>query len=178
MVFWACNVQYIVLFCFLWGSILVFVYIISPSLFRAQILHWFPIDLRTDFDLTLNVFVIPFPFEHATCNTFKNDDPHNEFACFYSSKLDFLWFPWSFSLSALALIFDRFWYQVLLHLWKMKLLIIFLIKYSWIWSEVAPKLLLPPSRFGSFSRPLFNIDLLLYVGRSLANFCTLLAMFW
>ena len=40
--------------------------------FSAYILHWLFIDLGMDFGITFDICLIPFPFAHALCKTFKN----------------------------------------------------------------------------------------------------------
>ena len=54
--------------------------------FRAWILHRFFIDLGIDFGHIFDGFLMNFPFAHPPCKTFKNDDPYNEFTCFYISE--------------------------------------------------------------------------------------------
>ena len=54
----------------------------SAPLFRAAILHRFPIDS----DHILIFLLIHFPFAHASCKTFKNHCFHIEFTCFYASE--------------------------------------------------------------------------------------------
>ena len=66
------------------------------SFFRAWILDWISIDFGMDFGISVAGCLIPFPFAHATCKTFKNNCFTMRFACFYTSEShDVWWCSWS-----------------------------------------------------------------------------------
>ena len=71
------------------------------------------IDLGMDLGLMFNVCLIPFPFAHATCNTFKTNVFSMSLHVFTHQKNmivhDFC------SLPVWALIFDDIWYRFRLH---------------------------------------------------------------
>ena len=75
--------------------------------------HFFEHEFRIDLQILksmLDVFLIPFPFAHATCNTFKHHCFYNEFTWFYTAETqDFFLIPMIFFTCVLALIFDESW---------------------------------------------------------------------
>ena len=89
--------------------------IISTSLFRASFSHRFVIDFGMDVGLIFDVFLIPSPFTHATCSTFKTIAFTLNVYVYPSEKHEGWWLCRSFSISIWAFIWDVFWHRCRLH---------------------------------------------------------------